>query len=266
MSRAETRPKHTAAPVLRFCGTRGFVEESSRRHRMHSALLIVYRGKRLLLDAGANWAGRLGELDPNWIALTHAHPDHAFGLRGGTHRPVYVTEETRALLAHFPVPFRIVKPTVVYRLGPFGLCAYRVVHSIRAPAVGFRIRVGGATAVYNPDLVEIENPAAALTGVDLYIGDGASLTRPIVRRRGAERFGHTSIRMQLDWCAAFGIRRAVFTHCGRGLIRLDVRELRRQIAVLAAGRLEVAVAEDGMELRLARTGATGIELAPQMPP
>lgn len=141
-------------------------------------------------------------------------------------------------------------PSVVYRLGPFRLCAYRVVHSIRAPAIGFRIRVGGLTAVYNPDLVEIEDPAAVLTGVDLYIGDGASLTRSIVRRHGTERFGHTSIRTQLDWCAAFGIRRAVFTHCGKGVIELDVRELRQRIGILAEGRVEASVAEDGMELRL----------------
>lgn len=237
-------------PVFRFCGTRGFVEESSRRHRMHSALLVTHRGKRLLLDAGANWAGRLDELDPDWIALTHAHPDHAFGLRGGTQKPVYVSAETQALLTRYPVRFHVLAPGIVRRLGPFRISAYPVIHSVRAPAVGFRIRVGGVTAVYNADVLEIPDQSAALHGVDLYIGDGASLTRPIVRRRGAERFGHASIRTQLDWCAAFGIPRAVFTHCGKALIELDVRELRRRITALAGGRLEASVAEDGMELRV----------------
>jgi glyoxylase-like metal-dependent hydrolase (beta-lactamase superfamily II) len=28
----------------------------------------------------------LGELEPDGIAITHAHPDHAFGLRDGTAR------------------------------------------------------------------------------------------------------------------------------------------------------------------------------------
>ena len=36
----------------------------------------------------------------------------------------------------------------------------------------------------------IEDPATIFRGVDLYIGDGASLTRPIIRRRGRKRFGH----------------------------------------------------------------------------
>lgn len=43
---------------------------------------------RLLLDAGENWAGRIGELEPDWIAITYVHPDHAFGRREGTERPV----------------------------------------------------------------------------------------------------------------------------------------------------------------------------------
>jgi glyoxylase-like metal-dependent hydrolase (beta-lactamase superfamily II) len=109
-------------------------------------LLITYHGKRLLLDAGENWAGRIGELEPDGIAITHAHPDHAFGLRDGTERPVYAMQETCAILARFELRrLRVMIPGVAYRLGPFRILAYRVVHSIRAPAVGFRIRVGRST-------------------------------------------------------------------------------------------------------------------------
>ncbi|HUU67923.1 MAG TPA: MBL fold metallo-hydrolase, partial [Planctomycetota bacterium] len=58
-----------------FCGTRGYIEESNPLHVMHSACLLIYRGKRLLLDFGENWTGRLHELAPHWIGITHAHPD-----------------------------------------------------------------------------------------------------------------------------------------------------------------------------------------------
>ena len=48
------------APLLRFCGTRGSIEEASRRHRMHSALLIGYQEKRLLLDARRSFDSSAG--------------------------------------------------------------------------------------------------------------------------------------------------------------------------------------------------------------
>ena len=237
--------------TFRFCGTRGYIEESSRLHRMHSALLICAHGKRLLLDAGANWAGRLRGLGPDWIAITHAHPDHAFGLREGTDCPVYVTRESHELLKRFPVKeFRIMKQRSTYRLGPFRIMAYPVVHSIRAPAVGFRIRADHMTAVYNPDLIEIQDAPAILRHVDLYIGDGAAFARPIIRRRGRARFGHTTIRKQLEWCKQFGIERAVFVHCGKGVVELDARSAQRRVDELAEGRIDAIIARDGMELNL----------------
>jgi hypothetical protein len=72
----------------------------------------------LLLDAGENWAGRIGELEPDWIAITYAHPDHAFGRREGTERPVYAMQETCAILARFELRrLRVMIPGVAYRRG-----------------------------------------------------------------------------------------------------------------------------------------------------
>ena len=45
---------------------------------------------------------------------------------------------------------------------------------------------------------EMEERAQALGAVDLYVGDGASLTRSIVRRRDGRRIGHASIATRLD--------------------------------------------------------------------
>jgi glyoxylase-like metal-dependent hydrolase (beta-lactamase superfamily II) len=69
--------------TLRFLGTRGEIDARTRRHRMHTALLVSYRGANVMIDAGLDWLGKLKRVDPNAIALTHAHPDHAWGLKQG---------------------------------------------------------------------------------------------------------------------------------------------------------------------------------------
>jgi ribonuclease BN (tRNA processing enzyme) len=65
---------------LTFLGTRGEIEARTRRHRMHSSLLVSYRSTRVMIDCGLDWLGKFERLRPRAIVLTHAHPDHAWGL------------------------------------------------------------------------------------------------------------------------------------------------------------------------------------------
>ena len=64
---------------LLFLGTRGEIEARTRRHRMHSSLLVSYRSTRVMIDCGLDWLGKFERLRPSAIVLTHAHPDHALG-------------------------------------------------------------------------------------------------------------------------------------------------------------------------------------------
>jgi len=59
----------------------------------------------------------------------------------------------------------------------------------------------------------------ALRGVDLYVGDGARLEHRLVRKTGDVLVGHASVNIQLGWCAHEGVKRAVITHCGSGIVR-----------------------------------------------
>jgi hypothetical protein len=62
--------------------------------------------------------------------------------------------------------------------------------------------------------------------------------------------GHASIREQLDWCAAEGIRRAIFSHCGSQIVKKE-EDAAAKVAALGAQRgVEAAVAYDGLELAL----------------
>ncbi len=238
---------------LLFLGTRGNIDNRTRRHRRHSALLVQKADARILVDCGADWLGRVAVLRPTAIVLTHGHPDHAAGLAAGALCPVYATAETWQLLASCPVPDRRVMPIrKPLDLGGVRFEAFPVEHSLRAPTVGYRLVADDRRyAFYVPDVAAIPDAAGALRAVDLYIGDGATVTRPIMRRRDGEKIGHAPIRTQLDWCRAEGITRAIFTHCGSQIVGGDGRIIGSLVSRLGRERgIEARIAHDGMRICL----------------
>lgn len=129
--------------------------------------------------------------------------------------------------------------------------AFALEHSLRAPAVGYRIEDGARTVFYAPDVVSIRGRSAALAGIDLYVGDGATLLRPMIRRRGKARIGHATVRDQLGWCGAEGVHRAVFTHCGSAVVAGDERKLGAKLRTLARGcGVDARFAFDRLEMTL----------------
>jgi phosphoribosyl 1,2-cyclic phosphodiesterase len=237
---------------LTFLGTCGNVERRTRRHRRHSALLISEGRKRLMVDCGLDWLGKFAAFRPHAILVTHAHPDHAWGLKNGAPCPVYATAQCHEALADYPLPERrVLAPRRPKKVAGLTVEAFPVVHSLRAPAVGFRIKGRGRTLFYVPDVVAILEPQAALSGIDLYVGDAATMTRPMVRRRGGGLFGHTTVRAQLGWCREAGVRRAVFTHCGSEIVDGDERRLGAKLRAMARERgVEARFAYDGLEMAL----------------
>jgi phosphoribosyl 1,2-cyclic phosphodiesterase len=237
---------------LTFLGTRGEIKARTRRHRMHSSLLVTHRGKKVMIDCGLDWLGKFQRLHPDAIVLTHAHPDHAWGLRRGTTCPVHAPKETWRTLPDYKVDH----PHVIEDGVPTTICgitfqAFAVEHSILAPAVGYRISAGRACIFYGPDLLFIHNRAAALKDVQIYIGDGATIRRSFVRRRGDRLIGHAPVRTQIGWCAKEGVPRAIITHCGSEIVAGDERSLRKTIAVIARDLgIEAQIAHDRMELAL----------------
>lgn len=241
---------------LTFLGTRGEIDARTRRHRRHTSTRIGYRGRAVVVDCGADWLGRLGALQAQALVLTHAHPDHVGGLRDGAPCPVWATAESWELMARWPIAER----RVVRARTPFEVCgirfeAFPVEHSLRAPAVGYRVQAGRVTIFYVPDLVYIHDRAAALAGVSVYVGDGATLTRPFIRRRGDHLIGHAPVRDQLGWCAAEGVPRAIITHCGTEIVAGDERRLGARLRALGHERgVRAEMARDGMEVVLRRSG------------
>jgi phosphoribosyl 1,2-cyclic phosphodiesterase len=238
--------------TLTFLGTRGEIEMRTRRHRMHTSLLVSHRGARVMIDCGLDWLGKFQRLHPSAVVLTHAHPDHAWGLKRGAPCPVYAPEKTWQELLHYPITERrLIKERTPTKVCGITFEAFTVEHSILSPTVGYRVRAGRARIFYAPDLIFIHDRSAALKGVQIYIGDGATLTRSFIRRRGKALIGHSPVRTQLTWCQKEGVPRAIITHCGSEIVNGDERKLSANLRAMAAERgVEVRIAYDGMKLML----------------
>jgi phosphoribosyl 1,2-cyclic phosphodiesterase len=237
-----------------FLGTRGNIKPVSPAHARHTATLVEYLGERVLIDCGADWRGEFQRHAPKAIALTHCHPDHVDGLKDGADCPVYASRETWEAIERYPIEDRrTVEPGREHEIRGMTFVYVPVRHSTNCPAGGYRITAGRVRIFYVPDVAELPEPERALHRCDPYIGDGATITRSMVRQPEGttEPIGHASIRTQLEWCARAGVSRAIFTHCGSAVVRPGDEEAMARIGPLAREHgLDVQFATDGMELVL----------------
>lgn len=217
---------------------------------------MVSGGKgRVLIDCGADWQSRVRRLHPAAILISHTHDDHAAGLKRGAPCGVYASAEAWRAMTAWPLALRYVVPVKhQFAVADLLIEAWPVEHSVLAPAVAYRVTAGSCRIFYVPDVAHLPNPVAALRDVDLYVGDGATVDRSLIRRRGSVRIGHATIGTQLEWCAVAGVENAVFTHCGSGIVRSEPREMAVALAAMARELgIRARFAYDGLRMTVLRT-------------
>ena len=238
---------------ITFLGTRGYIEPRTRRHRHYTSALIEYRGRWVMIDAGLGWEKRWDDVAPAAIVITHAHPDHAFALREAEPPcPVFASAESWHVMKDFRVPDEkrhTLAPREIREIAGIAFQSFPVIHSPRAPAVGYRIRAGRVAVFYVPDVVWIHDRDKALDGVRVYVGDGATIHREMVRKDSqGELIGHATIAQQLTWCRKEGVDKMIVTHCGADIVGGDERSVGAELRRLGYERdVAVEIAHDGME-------------------
>ena len=78
---------------------------------------------------------------------------------------------------------------------------------------------------------------------------GATLVRPLLRKRGDALIGHAPIAAQLKWCQTESVRRAIFTHCGSQIVACDKQEIALKVRGLGEQYgLRASLAYDGLQI------------------
>jgi ribonuclease BN (tRNA processing enzyme) len=240
---------------LIFPGTKGEIEEESPEHRYHTSIEIRYKNTHLLVDLGVKHApdivGRLNNFDA--IFITHAHPDHYIWTKkelntGKT--PVYLTEVTLDYGKNRPLLYKIIKEEQEIIIKDLSIEAFNVIHSIRCPAVCFRIE-GDKNILYAPDILDTEKPKdIVFKNIDILVADGSSINVNMVRRKGDSLFGHAMIKTIINWCKKYSINKLIITHCGKQIVTGDNKHIKTKISDYSGGIVEWQIAYDGLEITI----------------
>lgn len=237
-----------------FLGTRANIPHRSNLHKKNALAHIKFYKTIIQIDAGIDWVKKLKSFSVNAIFITHAHDDHADGLKYGSPCPVYATRETWKRLKNYLIKEehrKVIKPYQQIFIGNISIIPFPVEHSLNAPAVGYKIRAGKRTIFYVPDLVFIKQRKRALKNINLYIGDGARVRYPLIRKKESRQLGHTTIIKQLSWCKKEGVPLAYFTHCGSEIVKGNPERMEQKIQQLGKqAEVEAHIAYDNLELTI----------------
>jgi len=241
--------------IIEFPGTKGEIEEASSSHKYHSSLIVKEKTTTALIDFGIKYNPRLiREInDFSYLLITHAHPGHYIWTVEEESRiniPVYLTIETLNYGKYKPKNYRVIKSSREYILNDFKVRAFDVIHSLRCPAVAYKIK-GNRTIVYAPDILDFKDDKEMILGdVDLLIADGSSLNINMVRRSGDKLFGHTRVITIAGWCKKYGVKELIITHCGKQIVTMDEDELTEKLKKYAEGNINIRVAHDDQVIEL----------------
>ena len=241
--------------ILKFLGTKGYIDISSKRHKMHTSLLILHKNKKFMIDCGEGWERKLKKINPDYIIITHAHPDHAFGLKNGTKAKVLATKKSFDILKKFPLKDsqkKVLDIEKKIRISTLTIEPFSLIHSIKAPAIGIKVTYLKKSFFYAPDVLWIENREKAFKDILFYIGDGATINKSLVRKdkKTNKLFGHANISQQLTWCRKENVKKMIVTHLGSQIVK-DEKKAKQTILKLANEKeVEVLIAYDSLEIKL----------------
>jgi len=238
---------------LTFYGTKGLVKEEGLGHRFHTSILYEFQGKKLLVDYGKTNQGNLAKIKPDYILVSHSHPDSIGGLQDSS---IIVSKEIVKEIPELYKDFNInakaeYEPYKTFRLGSFKITPIPVLHSIRAKMHVFLIQMGNKKVLQATDILSWHSGDREkyVKGLDLAIIDGSSLTKTLTKGKSGESYGHSSVANQLkNWYSPKNVKRVIVTHLGKEPLSLGDNELLAKIKEMT--KVPVAIATDNTVINL----------------
>ncbi len=228
--------------IIEVLGVRGEIESKLPNYERQSGVLV---DNKLLLDFGET---AFLERHPQWILVTHLHPDHAVFLHKplGEKLPVVISPEA-SMLTSLQVESQ-----------PFTLSNYHITpvptqHSLKTRSQGYRIDDGQHSIFYSGDVMGIEERyRSLLVSLDLVITDGSYIQKGgLVRNHEdtGESYGHTGIPDLIELFSHY-TKRIVFTHFGEWFFEDVEGSLAKLKELGQQSGLEIMAAYEGMTIEL----------------
>ena len=217
--------------LIKILGTRGEIEASKPYHSRHSGVLI---DKNILFDVGEK---EYLKLKPEYIFITHLHPDHAFFLRN---------HEDLEREYFYPGNFKNKKKIADYRIWPIPTH-----HSIKVDSQAYLIQKDSKRLLYTGDLVWIDKKYHHfIEDLDVVITEGSFIRKGGMIRKDKKTnqiYGHQGIPGLIKLLGKF-TKRIVFMHFGSWFYK-DIPTARKRISNLS-DEIELVAAYDGYEFRV----------------
>jgi ribonuclease BN (tRNA processing enzyme) len=210
---------------IKVLGTRGEIEESAPYHSKKSGVLI---DNKLLLDCGDI---RFLDYNPNYILITHLHPDHAFFILN------------KEVLIDIPLyaPETFEDFTIQITNKPFTINGYLItpiptIHSLKVQSNAYLIEHKNKRILYTGDMIWIDKKYRHLFGdLDIVITEASFMrTGGMVRRQkeSGKIYGHTGVPNLINLFKPY-TDTILFIHFGAWFYK-DIKQARKKFKSLGS--------------------------------
>ncbi len=228
---------------IKILGTRGEIEASAPYHSHKSGVLI---NNKIMLDVGDK---RFLKYKPDYILITHLHPDHAYFVRHdevpNTKAQIYAPEK------YDDVPIHLTnKP---FTLNGYAIKPIPTIHSIKVKSNAYLITYKKKKILYTGDMIWIEKKYHKyLKNLDLVITEGSYIRKGGMVRRQKDTgkiFGHTGIPNLVHLFSQF-THTILLMHFGSWFYK-DIKQSRKNIQKIAKENdIKIIVGYDGLQITI----------------